>query len=253
MKAKIYDESHVKLNNLLGRKYNNPLGDNFLRLIACLIGARIKTDVLDLGCGRGASLLWLAKHTSAKLTGIDPSNAMVTDANKNISSANLSKRINVIQGTIDQLPAKRVFDLIFSLDVLSWVSDKGKFLSAVQTRLKPNGIFVLSGYFVLKPKSQYVKKLCNEWQIPRPGMFESYKRLFETAGFEPFFTADTTKQYYEHWKDIKIRLRRAQKKAISVVGTVTVINFERKVDSILKAIEDHAFGHLVVLAKKQTV
>jgi len=52
LSAEIYVDSQIKLQNLLGRTYYNPLGDQPFELLRRLVGDIGDVRVLDAGCGR---------------------------------------------------------------------------------------------------------------------------------------------------------------------------------------------------------
>lgn len=248
MRNKVYDEAHVSINKIIGRRFNNPLGKEILKIFARFIRDRKNAQVLDVGCGRGESLLWLTRHSKARIVGIDPSLAMLAEAGKKFDQRP-SRRLKIVHGTIERLPKKRSFDLIFSLDVLGWIPDKKSFLRSVGSRIKHDGLFALSGYFTDHPGSKYTKELCKEWAISPPGTFGSYEKLFEGADLEPLCMIDSTAKYRKHWTDVAHKLKRFHKKILDEVGEAAAEDFRRKAASITNATRHHKFGHIVILAR----
>jgi ubiquinone/menaquinone biosynthesis C-methylase UbiE len=82
-------------------------------------------NILDIGCGPGDVMLRLASAcSSARITAIDGSNAMLELARKAVQSAGLQRRITLLQGYVPGLPLdERSFDAILSKDLLHHLPD----------------------------------------------------------------------------------------------------------------------------------
>lgn len=94
-----------------------------------------KLKILDVGCGPGAALLYLAKF--GDVIGVDVSDEALKFA---------KKRGKVKKGDVSSLPFKNAsFDAVACLDVLyhAWVKDNRKALEEIRRVLKPKGIFLL--------------------------------------------------------------------------------------------------------------
>ncbi|MEM6735949.1 MAG: class I SAM-dependent methyltransferase [Bacteroidota bacterium] len=107
--------------------------------------------VLIAGCGTGNELLALnGQHPDWRLTGIDPSAGMIEIGLQ--KTGNL-KNIEMLVGTIDQLPKDVLYDAgVLSL-VLHFLSDDGskqKLLQEVVDRLHPKASLVLCDVFGTK-------------------------------------------------------------------------------------------------------
>lgn len=72
--------------------------------------------IIDIGCGAGESLTWLAQHGYI-VTGIDRASAMVAAARKTLASAGVDARL--IEGDIRAAQGLHDFDLALALDVMN--------------------------------------------------------------------------------------------------------------------------------------
>jgi cytosine/adenosine deaminase-related metal-dependent hydrolase/23S rRNA U2552 (ribose-2'-O)-methylase RlmE/FtsJ len=112
----------------------NPLLMLEHRYLLPMLPAVSDHDVLDMGCGSGRWLSYLAAKTPRTLRGIDVSAAMLQAASrKNIHGAEL------VQGSCDATPfPDRSFDLILSSFVLSYLDDLDS-LAEELTRIARSG------------------------------------------------------------------------------------------------------------------
>lgn len=98
--------------------------------------------VVDLGCGTGASVRWLANH-GYNTTAIDLSSAMLTVAQKSINTTGLGLRW--LQGDIRALADLHDIDLVLSLDTLNELHslrDLEAVFGAVYKTLTPGKLFI---------------------------------------------------------------------------------------------------------------
>lgn len=106
-------------------------------VLNCLIstaGLGPASSVLEIGCGTGNYLAALDEAAACECWGIDPSEAMLAQARKTCSKAQLSS------GTAEQiaLPADR-FDLAFAVDVIHHVSDRPQAFRECRRVLRAGG------------------------------------------------------------------------------------------------------------------
>lgn len=95
------------------------------------------TSILDVGCGTGQTVAYLAKKYRANITGIDVNSTMVEKAKARIKQDQLS--IDILHCSIEKIPLPdHQFDLILSESVLSFVN-KPTALSEIFRLLKHDG------------------------------------------------------------------------------------------------------------------
>lgn len=91
-------------------------------------------DVLEVGCGSGNYLEVLSGLTSAQVTGIDPSSAMLDQLRARLPDA------PVHVASAEVLPfADASLDLIYSVDVIHHVRDRDAFFNECARTLRPGG------------------------------------------------------------------------------------------------------------------
>lgn len=93
--------------------------------------------VLDAGCGTGANVAWLRRHTSEEVVGLDLAGEAL------ILGRNRIQRL-AVQGSVTELPfADSTFDVVTSFDVIVQLPDEGADKHAVNEMhrvLRPGGV-----------------------------------------------------------------------------------------------------------------
>ena len=94
-------------------------------------------QVLDLGCGTGNVLAFLARRLKGSFTGLDSSKFM-------LSKHKGPKSIRLVHGDL-YAPAFKPhsFDVVLSLDVLEHLKDDTGCLKSIDRMLKPGGVAIL--------------------------------------------------------------------------------------------------------------
>ena len=109
--------------------------------------------VLDLGCGVGESLLYLAKHTpdSYSFQGITLSPDQARIATKSIDENHLAHRITVIEASYQSLPTKiRMIDLAYAIESYIHSTHVPGLLAQTAAALNPHARFILIDDFLMK-------------------------------------------------------------------------------------------------------
>ncbi len=109
--------------------------------------AKIKpgSDILDIGCGFGASSLYLAKTYNAVVTGINTSSVQVQMAIKAAASEKLDARFLVMDA--EAMDFQKQFDLLWSVESISHYEHREKFFASAARLLKPGGLFAITDWF----------------------------------------------------------------------------------------------------------
>jgi SAM-dependent methyltransferase len=114
-----------------------------LRLLPDVRGAR----VLELGCGSGHSLAYLADRGAAELWGLDLSPAQLALAAATLRTRGHAARLLEAPMEADPaavgLPAAH-FDLVLSVYALGWTTDLDATLASVARALRSGGVFLFS-------------------------------------------------------------------------------------------------------------
>ncbi|MGH2587857.1 MAG: class I SAM-dependent methyltransferase [Dehalococcoidia bacterium] len=114
--------------------------EDTLRLLPDLRGLR----VLELGCGSGHSLLYLARHGAAELWALDFSPVQVANATTLLREHHVDARL--VCSPMEENPGipNGHFDLVVSVYALGWTVDLTRTLALVAGYLRPGGVLVFS-------------------------------------------------------------------------------------------------------------
>ena len=108
-----------------------------------------KLHFLEMGCGAGPNLIWLAQK-GIRVSGIDISSQAVELCQKNFEHAGLSNKVEqIVEGSVDDVPFPDAsFDGIFESCVFQHLdkTTREKTFAEVRRLLKPGGLFV--GYML---------------------------------------------------------------------------------------------------------
>lgn len=114
----------------------------FIRLLRRLPVERF-SNILDLGCGLGEYSFMLAEALpESRLTAIDILPERVAEVRKAKASTG-AHNLEVFQNRIEELPADRQFDFIFSVDVFEHISENEMPFKEAYRRLRPGGFLLV--------------------------------------------------------------------------------------------------------------
>jgi len=110
-----------------------------------LVGDLAGKAVLELGCGSGHTLHYLAKVKEAEeLWGIDLAQEQIRYTQEYLDQENVRARLFL--ASMDENPGipETHFDLVISIYAIGWTPDLGRTLALVHSYLKPGGTFLFS-------------------------------------------------------------------------------------------------------------
>ncbi len=115
--------------------------ENELKLFGDISGRK----VLDIGCGSGHSLAYMASRGAAELWGLDLSDTQIATA-RTLLEAYSAKVKQLYQSPMENNPGipQNYFDIVYSIYAIGWSVDLAQTLRHVHAYLKPGGTFVFS-------------------------------------------------------------------------------------------------------------
>jgi len=136
--------------------------EDTLRLLEIHAGMR----ALELACGRGRSLRYLAEHGAGELWGVDLSPAQIAFATETLQP--FADRCRLFESPMETNPGipAGYFDLVFSIYGVGWTPDLPRTLALVFEYLRPGGCFVVSG--------EHPAYQCIEWTGEQYAMLRPY-------------------------------------------------------------------------------
>jgi cyclopropane fatty-acyl-phospholipid synthase-like methyltransferase len=100
--------------------------------------------VLDLGCGIGASLTYLAQHRPIHGTGVTLSPVQARVGSERVTRLNLGDRVRILEGDYNALPRDLVpVDLAYAIESFVHGPSPAGFFSEAARALRPGGLLIL--------------------------------------------------------------------------------------------------------------
>lgn len=170
-----------------------------------LLDIQPHSRILDVGCGMGATSLYLSTHYFATVHGISISEKQIEIAKK---EAMLSKNESVHFKVEDALSLtsfpENSFDLIWSLESCEQFCNKTLFLQNAYQKLKPGGQLMLATW--CSDQEEYegllakkYKKLCEAFDLPYMPTLQHYQSLLTQQGFHIKTCQDWSDHVKQSW------------------------------------------------------
>lgn len=116
---------------------------NWKRYFARCLRSCLAGDVLEVGAGLGETTRFLCDGRQASWTCLEPDPKLAAQLACTIAGLTSGVRVEVLPGTLADLPSGRGFDCILYMDVLEHIADDRAEMALAGARLKPGGCLVV--------------------------------------------------------------------------------------------------------------
>jgi SAM-dependent methyltransferase len=168
--------------------------DRIVELIRRLPPSFESSHVVDLGCGVGASLCYLAERLPVCGTGITVSPVQARIAERRIGAAGLSDRIRCLEGDYCDLPSDiGPADLAYAIESFVHGSNPSGFFAQCRRLVRPGGLLVICDDFrraTDEAAAGTIERFCRGWHVNTLLDRGSLRALARSAGFEHESTVD---------------------------------------------------------------
>ena len=168
--------------------------DRIAELIQRLPPSFEASHVVDLGCGVGASLCYLAARLPVRGTGITVSPVQARIAERRIRAAGLADRIRCVEGDYCDLPDDIVAaDLAYAIESFVHGSNPSRFFAQCRRLVRPGGLLVICDDFKRsadEAAAGTIERFCRGWQVNTLLERGEVRALARAAGFEHESTDD---------------------------------------------------------------
>ena len=211
---KYYDNTRLDYGILWYRKNNNSVhfgyydddvtshGDALLKLnqvMADKVDIGDGDVILDAGCGRGESSLWLADTYDVKVEGITLVPHQVVKARKEAEKRGLGDKVTFSEQNYCQTNFEdESFSVIWACESMCHAQDKIDFYKEVYRLLKPGGRLICADYIrTRRPHNEEGEALLHSWldgwSILDIDTAKEHEDNAELAGFSSFKLENITK------------------------------------------------------------
>ena len=167
-------------------------------------------NVLELGCGQGANMAYLAKRNpNVRFQGIDlyPS----------LDKRNRKYDISLIQGDYHDLSMieDNSIDMVYALETLCYSQNKNQIFKEVNRVLKPNGLFIIYDAYLNKKRSELseieqigAKLVESGYYLNEFEYIGNIDRYIKDNNFEIVKVEDMKKKVINHLKQYQYRIQK---------------------------------------------
>jgi SAM-dependent methyltransferase len=170
--------------------------DRIADLARSLTTANRTVHLVDLGCGVGGSLCYLATRLPMTGTGITLSARQARLASDRIRAAGVEDRVRVVEGDFEHLPSDIPrADLAFAIESFVHAPDPVRFFSECARLVRPGGLLLICDDVRRAPDGEGTDALdafCRGWHVNTLATAAGLRALAEEAGFDHTETLDLT-------------------------------------------------------------
>jgi tocopherol O-methyltransferase len=165
------------------------------------------SKILDVGCGFGASSIYLAKNYNAETTGITISQVQVKIAQEAAKKANVSSDFILMDA--EAMKFEKPFDVIWSIESISHYKNKEQFFNKACQLLLPDGTVAVIDWFKKENLSadkykKYILPIEKGMMVELHTM-DNYISILKSNGLEIIKSEDISKNTAKTW-DISLEI-----------------------------------------------
>jgi SAM-dependent methyltransferase len=168
-------------------------GEDLYREVARLADIETGQEIVVAGCGRGVTTEWLARRTGASVTGVDPDDEDVSQAEEHARDTGLA--LSYQHAELDDLPYEtNVFDAAIGEPEIAAAGDTEKAVAELVRTTKPMGAVVLLQLTWSSELPASRRELVVERLGLRPRMLVEWKQMLREAGVVDIQVKDWTNE-----------------------------------------------------------
>jgi len=160
------------------------------------------SDILDIGCGFGASSLYLAKKYKAAITGITISSVQVQMATEAAAREQLDAKFLLMDA--EAMEFQQQFDVLWSVESISHYEHREEFFASAAKLLKPGGLFAITDWFkeenlTAAETKKFIEPI-EEGMMVKLQIMDEYAHLLTTNGLQIMHREILNKNCAKTWE-----------------------------------------------------
>ena len=182
-----------------GDESHDEAADLTNRALAARIRVGPNSVAVDAGCGMGGTCIWLARHTGARVVGVNIHATQLANGRRVMAENGPAERVELVQADFARLPlASRSVDAVFAIEAICHAENKRAFMREVARVLKPGGRVVIVDYFLTARllrgrERRRLARFATGWALSPLLTLAEWRALAHEAGMEHDDFEDVTR------------------------------------------------------------
>lgn len=212
--------------------------------------------VLDVGCGMGASTIYLAQRFNCRATGVTLSSVQARWARWSARWRRVLERVEFQCQDVEQATfSPNTFDIIWSIECTEHLFDKPRFFQQAADWLRPGGRVAICAWLagdnlLNQVARQQVVDVCEGFFCPSMGTRSDYVNWLGAAGLDVTTTHDWTEAVMRTWEICRDRVRRTRMRPLARLIDADTVTFLDSFETILNAYQSGAMRYGCFVANK---
>jgi sarcosine/dimethylglycine N-methyltransferase len=222
-------------------------------VVATEAGIDASSYVLDVGCGCGPFLVYLAQRFDCRGEGLDLSAERINFAKQLLTGDKAELKLNFTHGSATAMPyADNTFTHVVSQDAMCLIPDKPRTHSEVFRVLQPGGVFAFSDF--LQPKTDISergrKHVYDRVRWNSGYSYLGYQQALEEAGFVVTHARNLEPQIRQTYRVIGKAATERAGQTEDPAAREWMLGFAESCGEIELAIDRGEFGWGIFVARK---
>ena len=223
-------------------------------ILASEAGIDGSSEVLDVGCGCGNFLIYLAERFGCRGEGLDLSEERIRFAQKQAADKGHDRRrIEFSHGSVMRMPYEPGrFSHVVSQDALCFAPDKPHSHAEIFRVLRPGGIFAFSDFLQPRPQvsARARKHVYDRVRWSGGYSLVGYQAALEQTGFEIVLARNLKRHLRQTYRVLGSTARERAETTPDAAARDWMLAFSESCKEIQVAIDDGEFSWGIVVARK---
>ncbi|MEL6863340.1 MAG: methyltransferase domain-containing protein [Bacteroidota bacterium] len=233
---------------------------NTNRILADIARVEAGNRVLDAGCGKGGSSLWLTQNRQAQTVGITLAKSQLKDCRAKAKLLGLEEHCEFMIADYCQTPFESAsFDVVWACESQCYALNKADFYREAYRLLKPGGRLVVADYIRNdRPLGEEEEKILHRWlkgwAIKDIDTAAEHQDHAQKAGFDQLNIADYTPQTWVSLRNLYNNSRSWiwVSRLMLIFGLRTRVQHQNQLSSIDQfiALKSNLWKYVIISAEK---